>query len=88
MTAQPQPGRPVDGDTDEHDAGPGWATGGSAYEYRVLALPRGTTRLEARQLLTEQAEYGRWELARVLLYLGGARKVWLRRRILRVQRTL
>ena len=60
----------------------------SEYEYRVLHLPRGTSRAQARQLLTEHAEYGRWELARVLLYVGGARKVWLRRRILRVERSL
>lgn len=59
---------------------------GTEYEYRVLALPRGTTRSEARQLLTDHAEYGRWELARVRLYIGGARTVWLRRRILRVRR--
>jgi hypothetical protein len=57
------------------------------YEYRVLTLARGVSRGEARQLLTEHAEYGRWELARVALYMGGTRKVWLRRRILRVQRS-
>jgi hypothetical protein len=57
------------------------------YEYRRLILPRTTSRTEARQLLTEHAEYGRWELARVRLYMGGARSVLLRRRILRVQRS-
>jgi hypothetical protein len=57
------------------------------YEYRVLTLPRTTSRAEAKALLTEQAEYGRWELAQVVLYWGGARKVTLRRRILRVQRS-
>ena len=56
------------------------------YEYQVLRLPRGTSRQDARQLLTEHAEYGRWELARVRLHFGGARTVWLRRRILRVTR--
>jgi hypothetical protein len=56
------------------------------YEYRTLTLPRGTSRAEARQLLTEHAEYGRWELARVRLYFGGARTVQLRRRIMRIQR--
>ncbi|WP_337060771.1 DUF5703 family protein [Kineococcus sp. G2] len=60
---------------------------GDQYEYRVLTLSRETTRAEARQLLTEQAEYGHWELARVRLYLGGARRVWLRRKIIRVART-
>jgi hypothetical protein len=58
------------------------------YEYRQLTLPRGTSRADARALLTEHAEYGRWELATVTLYRGGARSVRLRRRILRVQRTL
>jgi hypothetical protein len=57
------------------------------YEYRVLTLPRETSRGDARRLLTEHAEYGRWELARVRLDMGGSRKVWLRRKIIRVART-
>lgn len=57
------------------------------YEYRVLTLSRETSRSDARRLLTEHAEYGRWELARVRLYMGGSRKVWLRRKIIRVART-
>jgi hypothetical protein len=57
------------------------------YEYRLLVIPRGTSRSEARRLLTEHAEYGHWELARVRLYAGGARQVWLRRKIIRVTRT-
>ena len=61
--------------------------GAGDYEYREIALPRGVSRAQALQVLTEHAEYGRWELARVLLYAGGRRRVWLRRRILRVSRT-
>ncbi|HET9653851.1 MAG TPA: DUF5703 family protein [Kineosporiaceae bacterium] len=57
------------------------------YEYRVLTVPRGTSRSEVRRLLTEHAEYGRWELARVRLHMGGMRRIWLRRRIIRVSRT-
>ena len=57
------------------------------YEYRHLTLPRGTTRGQARAMLTEQADTGRWELARVRLFVGGARQVSLRRRIIRVRRT-
>ena len=57
------------------------------YEYRVLQLPAAVSRADVRAMLAEQAEYGRWELARVRLFRGGARKVWLRRRIIRVQRT-
>ncbi|HWC21685.1 MAG TPA: DUF5703 family protein [Flexivirga sp.] len=57
------------------------------YEFRVLTFPRDVSRSEVRQAITDQAEYGHWELARSRLYLGGARKVWLRRRIIRVRRT-
>jgi Family of unknown function (DUF5703) len=57
------------------------------YEYRLLVIPRTTSHAEARRLLTEHAEYGHWELARVRLYAGGARQVWLRRKIIRVTRT-
>lgn len=57
------------------------------YEVRELVLPRGTTRGAARQLLTDHAEYGGWELARVRLYADGTRRVWLRRRIIRAVRT-
>ena len=65
-----------------------WAAGGGQYEYRVLTIPRSTTRNDARRLLTDEAEYGRWELARTLLFPGGERKVWLRRKIIRVRSTL
>lgn len=60
----------------------------AGYEFRVLTVPAGTPRPELRQLLTEQAEYGRWELARHRLYTGGMRKIWLRRRIIKVRSTL
>jgi len=64
------------------------ARGNSQYEFRVLNLPPSASRSEVRQLLTEQAEYGHWELARTRLYIGGSRKVWLRRKIIRVRSTL
>jgi hypothetical protein len=57
------------------------------YEYQQLSLPRGTTRNAARQLLTDHAEYGHWELARLHLYPDGSRRVVLRRRIIRQVRT-
>jgi hypothetical protein len=58
-----------------------------SYEYREFALPRGTSRDAARRVLTEFAEYGRWELDRLRLYPDGRRRVWLRRRVMRVMRT-
>ena len=57
------------------------------YEYRLLTIPRGMSRSETRRLLTEHAEYARWELAVVRVFSGGARHVWLRRKIIRVVRT-
>ena len=53
-----------------------------------MALGRDISRSEVRKMLTDEAEYGRWELARTQLYIGGARRVWLRRRIMRVSSTL
>jgi hypothetical protein len=57
------------------------------YEYQHLYLPRGISRQEARRLLTDHAEYGHWELARLRLYADGSRRVVLRRRVIRVLRT-
>jgi len=57
------------------------------YEIRHVVIPRGTTRGAARRLLTEQAEYGGWELARLRMFADGTRKVWLRRKIIRMTRT-
>ena len=57
------------------------------YEWRVVDIPAAVSRAEARTMLTEHAEYGQWELARTLVFIGGARRVWLRRRTMRVVRT-
>jgi hypothetical protein len=58
------------------------------YSYRVIYLPRGTTRDTARRILTDHAEYGHWELARLRLNPDGSRKATLRRTIIRPVRTL
>ncbi|MYM18946.1 hypothetical protein GSY69_02860 [Brevibacterium sp. 5221] len=57
------------------------------YEFRTVRFTRDTPRGEAKQALTEAAEYGRWELARTRIGMGGVRTHWLRRRIVRVERT-
>ncbi len=56
------------------------------YEYCVLTFPRQLTPAQTRRILTDHAEYGRWELARSRTYWGGTRRVWLRRAIIRVER--
>ncbi|MCF6467206.1 hypothetical protein FAF44_02100 [Nonomuraea sp. MG754425] len=58
------------------------------YSYMDIFIPRDLTREAARQLLTEHAEYGRWELARVRVYPDGSRHVRLRRKVIRVRSTL
>jgi len=58
------------------------------YEYQRMDLPRHVSRNVARRLLTDAAEYGRWELARLRLYPDGRRRIVLRRPILRVRSTL
>lgn len=58
------------------------------YSYFELYLPRGTSREVARQLLTEHAEHGNWELDRLRLYPDGSRRVRLRRKIIRAIRTM
>ncbi len=58
------------------------------YEVERLRLDRSLSRHAVRQLLTEQAEYGGWELARLRRYRDGTRDVWVRRKIIRVANTL
>jgi hypothetical protein len=58
------------------------------YQYRTMTIPPSISTSDARRMLTEEAEHGRWELARTRLFVGGTREVLLRRRILRVDSTL
>ncbi|AKT51932.1 DUF5703 family protein [Arsenicicoccus sp. oral taxon 190] len=57
------------------------------YEYRTMTFGRDATRAEIRRALTDEAEYGHWELTRMSLYWGGVRRAEIRRRIIRVTRT-
>lgn len=56
------------------------------WETREITMPARTTRQEAKQMLTEFAEYGHWELARLRLYRDGRRWALLRRRKMKVTR--
>ncbi|HKB29292.1 MAG TPA: DUF5703 family protein [Streptosporangiaceae bacterium] len=58
------------------------------YSYLVVYLPRGLSPDAARRILTDHAEYGDWELTRLLLFADGSRKATLRRRIIRPVRTM
>lgn len=58
------------------------------YQYRVLFFPGGVSAGDLSRAIAQEAEYGHWELSRLLLYFGGGRKVWLRRKIIRMERTV
>lgn len=59
-----------------------------AWEYLVIRVAPGESLAQARQRLVEHAEYGHWELQRTILYRGGARRFWLRRKAIKVESTL
>ena len=56
------------------------------WETREITMSARTTRQEAKTVLTEYAEYGHWELARLRLYQDGRRWALLRRRKVHVTR--
>jgi hypothetical protein len=58
------------------------------YEYLVLTVSPEDSLPDARRRLVEHSEYGKWELERSKLYLGGGRRFWLRRRVMQVHRTV
>lgn len=62
--------------------------GGVEFEVRHVRLPRQSSRNAVRRLLTDQAEYGGWELMRLRRYRDGTRDAWLRRKVIRVRATI
>ena len=56
------------------------------YETWRIDYGRSVSRSQIRRELTEHAEYGRWELWRVVRYVDGRCRVWLRRRRQCIQR--
>ncbi|KHL11173.1 hypothetical protein CLV56_3007 [Mumia flava] len=64
------------------------STTSAEYEFQRFWLPRTESRQSVRRLLTDAAEYEGWELARLRLFPDGRRRITLRRRIIRVRRTL
>lgn len=62
-------------------------TRGRTWEYLVVVCQPRESLAEARRKVIDHTEYGRWELRRSAIYMGGIRKYWLRRRIMKVERT-
>jgi len=67
---------------------PDAAARGQKWEYLVVTVAPEESLSDARRRIAEHAEYGRWELQRSVHYRGGARRHWLRRRVMRVASTL
>ncbi len=63
-------------------------TQGVEYEEQRVRLSRELSRGAVRKMLTDHAEYGGWELARLRRYRDGTRDVWIRRKIIRMRATL
>ena len=59
----------------------------ASWEIREVPLPSKSSRQVARTILTELAEYGRWELVRTRIYPNGIKRMWVKKRVLRVERT-
>lgn len=58
------------------------------YEYVVVTVPPGRSVDSARREVAERTEHGRWELHRTLIYRGGLRRYWMRRRFIPVRATI
>jgi Family of unknown function (DUF5703) len=50
------------------------------WEYAPLRIPPDVSRTNAAAQLSLHAEFGGWELARVVRYVDGSRRVTLRRK--------
>lgn len=58
------------------------------YEFWRFSLPRSHSRSSVCRILTDAAEYQGWELDRVRIFRDGQRRITLRRRIIRLRKTL
>ena len=59
---------------------------GLEWEFEDVVLPRELSRNLVTRILVERAETGGWELDRLRIGPDGARRVLLRRKIIRQQR--
>jgi hypothetical protein len=58
------------------------------WEFREISFSRESGREETREFLTHKAERGRWELDQTRIYRDGRKIVRLRRKVMRVVRTI
>jgi hypothetical protein len=59
---------------------PSAAEANSDFDYQGLRIDANTSRSAAATMLSLRAEFGGWELDRVLRFEDGSRQVWMRRK--------
>jgi Family of unknown function (DUF5703) len=57
-----------------------WRPATDEFDYQPLRIDARVSRSAAATMLAIRAEFSGWELARVLRFPDGSRRVWLRRR--------
>lgn len=57
-----------------------WWAASDEFDYQPLRIDARVSRSAAATMLAIHAEFSGWELARVLRFPDGSRRVWLRRR--------
>ncbi|MDO4251842.1 MAG: DUF5703 family protein [Rothia sp. (in: high G+C Gram-positive bacteria)] len=58
------------------------------FEYLMLTVEPAENLHDARSRLNDHSEYGRWELVRSVILYGGRRRYLLRRRVIKVSKTV
>lgn len=78
-------GQEIPGSVDTPGSSPGRQTRpawvpSDDFDYQPLRIDAAVSRSAAATMLAIRAEFSGWELARVLRFADGSRRVWLRRR--------
>lgn len=58
----------------------------SHWEIREISFAKRSKLEDATTALNELAEYGNWELYRTRIYPDGRKRVWIKRRIIKIVR--
>ncbi len=56
----------------------------SHWEIREISFGFRSDIQNTKEMLTDLAEYGNWELYRTRIYPNGLKRVWVKRRVLRI----
>lgn len=60
----------------------------SHWEIREINFGSHSIINDTKDILTDLAEYGQWELHRTRIYPNGQKRVWIKRKVLRVKSSI